>query len=161
MLLILKASLNLSSHQVKLITVRLVQCFWLYVLLLAWNVHILFQLKFDQNIAWKVNWKVNQKQIVVTCIFDLFVASIVSSDSIDDDAMSSPSGAVANGTNGANGVAVEHQDDVTGSSGTVANEANDVTVQAEVHNASLMLPQMVDGEYIVQDFQVKMFKWNW
>ena len=75
----------------------------------------------------------------------LFVALIISGDSADDDARS----------NGANGVDVECQDVVAGTSGAVANGANGVdvehqdtmvTVQADVHDPPLMLPQMVDGE---------------
>ena len=53
--------------------------------------------------------------------FYLFVALMVSSDSTDDDSMagpSDPSGAVANG---ANGVHVEHQNNIAGPSGAVAN----------------------------------------
>ena len=62
--------------------------------------------------------------------FYLFVALMVSSDSTDDDSMAGPSGP----------------------SGAVANGANGVTVQAEVHDTPLMLPQMINGELYSQAF---------
>ena len=56
---------------------------------------------------------------------------MVSSDSTDDDLMAGPSGSVANG-------------------------ANCVTVQAEVHDPPLMLPQVINGEFYFQVFpQIK------